>query len=157
MKLVIIDYGMGNLKSIHSAFKYLKIKDIIVSSDYHMIKQADKLLLPGVGSFSKAMEQIDKLKLHEVLDEVVFEDKKPILGICLGMQLLCNSSEEDGGAKGLGYIDAECKKFSIDDIKVPHVGFNQVMSNLNTKLYNNFEDIMIFILRIVIDCKVIMI
>lgn len=137
MKVVIIDYGMGNLKSILSAFKYLKVSDITISNDYNVVKSADKLLLPGVGSFTKAMEQINKQKLHKILDEVVVEDKKPILGICLGMQLLCYSSEEDGGAKGLGYIEAECKQFFIKGLKVPHVGFNQVVPNPNSKLYSN--------------------
>ena len=141
MKLVIVDYGMGNLKSIMSAFKYLKVDDIVLSSDYDVIKNADKLLLPGVGSFPKAMEQIDRLRLHKILDEVVLKDKKPILGICLGMQLLCNSSEEDGGAKGLGYINAKCEKFNLKGIKTPHVGFNQVISHQNTKLYDAFEKI----------------
>lgn len=139
MKLVIVDYGMGNIKSISSAFKYLGVDEILVSNKYEDIKYADKLLLPGVGSFAKAMEQINKLELYKILDEVVLEDKKPILGICLGMQLLCNNSEEDGGARGLGYIDAECRKFSIENIKVPHVGFNQVKSNPNAKLYNGLN------------------
>lgn len=139
MKLVIIDYGMGNLKSISSAFKYLDVNEIIVSNKYEDIKSADKLLLPGVGSFVKAMNQINKMKLHTILDEVVLDDKKPILGICLGMQLLCKSSEEDGGDMGLGYIDAECMRFNIDNLKVPHVGFNQVVINPNAKLYDGFS------------------
>lgn len=138
MKLVIIDYGMGNIKSISSAFKYLGIDQIIVSNKYKDIKSADKLLLPGVGSFVKAVEQIRKVELHKILDEVVLNDKKPILGICLGMQLLCNSSEEDGGSEGLGYIDAICTRFDFANLKVPHVGFNQVSINPNTKLYKGF-------------------
>ena len=140
MKLVIIDYGMGNLKSITSAFKYLNVDDIILSHNHNVIKSADKLLLPGVGSFAKAMEQLEKLELRKILDEVVLEDKKPLLGICLGMQLLCKSSEEDGGAKGLGYVDAKCKKFDAENFKVPHVGFNQVIVNTNTKLYEGFNE-----------------
>lgn len=138
MKLVIIDYGMGNIRSISSAFKYLGVNKIIISSRYEDIKSADKLLLPGVGSFVKAMNQINKMELHKILDEFVLEKKKPLLGICLGMQVLCKSSEEDGGALGLGYIDAECRKFNIDNLKVPHVGFNQVVTNLNAKLYKGF-------------------
>lgn len=141
MKLVIVDYGMGNIKSISSAFKYLGVDEIIVSNRYEDIKSADKLLLPGVGSFAKAMDSINNLEIFKILDEVVLQDKKPILGICLGMQLLCKSSEEDGGAKGLGYIDAECKKFSVENLKVPHVGFNQVRINTNAKLYDGFHAI----------------
>lgn len=138
MKIIIIDYGMGNLKSISSAFKYLNIENIILSNDYAVIKHADRILLPGVGSFVKAMEQIKELELDKILDEIVLEYKKPIFGICLGMQLLCKSSEEEGGGEGLGYIDAECKKFSIENLKVPHVGFNQVMINPHAKLYDGF-------------------
>lgn len=138
MKLVIVDYGMGNLKSIYSAFKYLGIKEIIVSNKYKDIKSADKLLLPGVGSFAKAIDEIKRLELNKFLEEVIIEDKKPLLGICLGMQLLCQSSEEDGGAMGLRFIEAECKKFNINNLKVPHVGFNQVVSNSRAKLYDDF-------------------
>jgi glutamine amidotransferase len=140
MKLVIIDYGMGNLKSIRSAFKYLSVDDIVLSHDYDIIKQADKVLLPGVGSYAKAIDEINKLELNKILDEIVLRDKKPLLGICLGMQLLCNSSEEDGYTNGLGYIDAECKKFNISGSKVPHVGFNQVETNTNSKIYSSFEN-----------------
>ena len=139
MKLVIVDYGMGNLKSISSALKYLSIDNVLLSNDHKTIKEADKLLLPGVGSFVNAMNKIKDLALDKILNEVVLEDKKPILGICLGMQLLCNYSEEDGGAQGLGYVDAECRKFSKENLKVPHVGFNQVISNSNTKLYDGFN------------------
>lgn len=140
MKLTIIDYGMGNLKSIQSAFKHLGVDEILISNKYEDIKSADRLLLPGVGSFAKAMEEVQKLELHKILDEVVVDDKKPILGICLGMQLLCHSSEEDGGADGLRFIDAECKKFNIENLKIPHVGFNQVITNDKAKLFNEFSE-----------------
>ena len=138
MKIVIIDYGMGNLNSLKSTFEYLDVKNITLSNDYDVINQSDKLILPGVGSFGNAMDKIKSLKLDKILNEVVIEKKKPILGICLGMQLLCNSSDEDGGAKGLGYIDAECKKFLTKNLKLPHVGFNQVMINSNAKINKGF-------------------
>lgn len=140
MKVAIVDYGMGNMKSISSAFKYLGVDEVVISSKYKDIKSADKLLLPGVGSFVNAMDKIKDLALDEILGEVILEDKKPILGICLGMQLLCNSSKEDGGSQGLGYVDAECRKFSRKNLKVPHVGFNQVNSNPNTKLYDGLNE-----------------
>jgi glutamine amidotransferase len=139
MKLVIIDYGMGNIKSISSAFQYLGVSQIIVSSKYEDIKSADKLLLPGVGSFSKAVDNLNKLELNKILDEIVIEKQKPILGICLGMQLLCQNSEEDGGAKGLSYVDAVCKKFTTN-LKIPHVGFNQVKINKEAKLFDGFDN-----------------
>ena len=140
MKLVILDYGMGNIKSIVSAFKYLGVENIVVSNKYEDIKLADKLLLPGVGSFSKAMENLCKLELNKILDEMVFEKKKPILGICLGMQLLCQYSEEDCGANGLSYIDAKCELFKSQNLTIPHVGFNQVKINKKTKLFDGFDD-----------------
>ena len=130
---------MGNIKSILSAFKYHNVIDIKVSDKYKDIKEADKLLLPGVGSFARAMQNIKIKELDKYLDEVVVEKQKPILGICLGMQLLTNSSEEDGGAEGLGYIEAQCKKFITESIKVPHVGFNQVNVNINSRIYQNFD------------------
>lgn len=138
MKLVIIDYGMGNLYSLQSTIEHLGINNINISNNFDIINQANKILLPGVGSFVKAMTKIKMLKLDKILDDLILKKKIPILGICLGMQLLCNSSEEDGGTKGLGYIDAECKKFDIENLKVPHVGFNQVELNTNAKINNDF-------------------
>ena len=140
MNITIIDYGMGNIKSIIGALKYLDIKNINVSNKYEDIKSADKLILPGVGSFTKAMENIKKLNIDKYLEEVLLKDKKPILGICLGMQLLCKGSEEDNGSKGLAFINAECKKFDQLDLKIPHVGFNQVVKNKESKLLINLED-----------------
>ena len=144
MKVVIIDYGMGNIKSINSAFKYLDVEDIVVSNKYDDIKTADKLLLPGVGSFVKAMDNLNKLELHKMLDEMILERKKPILGICLGMQLLCKYSEEDGGADGLSHINAKCELFNVKDLKVPHVGFNQVKICKESRLFDGFNDNMDF-------------
>ena len=137
MKVAIVDYGMGNIKSVSSVLKYLGINNIIISKKSKELIAADKLILPGVGSFSKAMEEIKRLDLHHVLDRIVLEDRKPILGICLGMQLMCQGSDEDGGSEGLKYIDASCKRFDIDNHKIPHVGFNQVKSNINSKLYDD--------------------
>lgn len=139
MKLVIIDYGMGNLKSIVSAFKYHGIDDIEITHDYMKIKKADKILLPGVGSFYKAMENIKSLGLQEILDEMVLDKKIPILGICLGMQLLCEFSDEDGGTNGFGYIKAKCNRFQSKNIKIPHVGFNQVYTNEKSVLFDGIE------------------
>ena len=96
MKVVIIDYGMGNIKSIISALRYLKVDKIIVSNESSVINSADKLILPGVGSFSEAIQNIKKKEINKILEECIINDKKPVLGICLGMQLLGMSSTEDG-------------------------------------------------------------
>ena len=140
MKIVIVDYGMGNIKSIVSALKYIGIDDIILSNNLLDIESADKIILPGVGSFAKAMKNIKQLKLNEILSKEVLEKKKPILGICLGMQLMSKSSDEDGLSEGLGFIDAKVSKFKNTYEKVPHVGFNQVDFKENSKLYNGLNN-----------------
>ncbi|TDO77434.1 glutamine amidotransferase [Flavobacterium chryseum] len=135
MKIVIADYGMGNIKSIVSALNYLGVDDIVVSADYETLKSADKIILPGVGSFGKAMIQIKQNNLDHYLKEIVVENKKPLIGICLGMQLLGTSSTEDGFTEGLGFVNGRCIKFDNTDLKVPHVGFNQLKTENRFKLY----------------------
>ena len=135
MKLVIVDYGMGNISSIVSALRYIGLEDIEVTHDFKILSQADKLLLPGVGNFAMAISKIEELGLDEQLKELVTIKQKPILGICLGMQLLGLSSEESGHNKGLGIIPGVVEKFSGTKLKVPHVGFNQVLPNPNSRLY----------------------
>ena len=127
---------MGNIGSIQNMLKYLGV-DSIVTSDKKEIENADKLILPGVGHFKSAMDNINKLGIKEILSYKVLEEKKPILGICLGMQLMCSFSEE-GGVKGLSYIDSLVKKFNFldeNELKVPHMGWNKV------KLINNQSQI----------------
>lgn len=123
--LTIVDYGMGNLRSVRNALGYLG-QDAAVSSDPAAIARSDKLILPGVGSFRRAMENIRARDLFEPLCEAVSARKVPVLGICLGMQLLGGYGEEDGGTEGLGWIPGRVVPFSFDDasIRVPHIGFN---------------------------------
>ena len=130
---------MGNLYSLKSTIEHLGSNDVVISNNFDVINKANKLFLPGVGSFVKAITKIKILKLDKILSDLVLKKKIPIMGICLGMQLLCNSSEEDGGAKGLSLIEAECKKFNIVNLKVPHVGFNQVKLNTNAKINEGFS------------------
>ena len=143
MKITIVDYGMGNINSIIGALKYLKIDEIIVSNSLLEIASADKLILPGVGSFSMAMSNIKKLNIDTYLRDSVLVDKKPILGICLGMQLMADSSTEDSYSQGLGFVKGTVRRFSESSLKVPHMGFNQVEIKPNSKLFkglNNMSD-----------------
>ncbi len=124
-KITIVDYRMGNLGSIRNMLSYLGFESKI-SNRIEDINEADFLVLPGVGKFDSAMKNIKNLKLDDILKENVLEKKTPILGICLGMQIMCLSSEE-GNQKGLGFIDYEVKKFKFSkesNLKVPHMGWN---------------------------------
>jgi len=132
MKLVIIDYGAGNIKSIQFAFKRLGI-DAVLSSDVAEIKAADKIIFPGVGEASSAME---KLK-SSGLDALIPTLKQPVLGICLGMQLMCNYSEE-GATNGMGIFNVDVLRFS-NAVKVPQIGWNQI-SNLNADLFKGIKE-----------------
>ncbi len=139
--ITIVDYGMGNLGSIKNMFKYIGV-EAIIESDIDKIKNASKILLPGVGSFDTAMKKINETDLKEVLDEKALKEQVPILGICLGMQLLTNSSEE-GAISGLGWIDAEAMSFKdrIDKrYRIPHMGWNLVKKSNDSLLTNGFEE-----------------
>ncbi|PWG04385.1 imidazole glycerol phosphate synthase subunit HisH [Polaribacter aquimarinus] len=132
MKLVIINYGAGNIKSIQFAFKRLGI-NAVLSDNVDEIKAADKVIFPGVGEASSAM----KMLRESGLDKIIPTLKQPVLGICLGMQLMCNHSEE-GNTKGLGIFDVEVKKFS-KTVKVPQMGWN-VIYNLESKLFSGIKE-----------------
>jgi len=140
--LVIIDYKMGNLRSVQKAFEKIGC-NAIISNDKDIILNAKKLVLPGVGAFKDGMKHLEELDLIETLNKKVLEDKIPILGICLGMQLLSKKSYENGETEGLGWIDAEVIKFEFDNknLKVPHVGWNEVIfQDEDNLLFSNIEN-----------------
>ncbi len=121
--IVIVDYGMGNLGSICNMLKRIGTTSI-VSNSIEEIQKATKLILPGVGAFDAAMTRINESGLREVLNRKVLEDKVPVLGICLGMQLLTYGSEE-GKLPGLGWIPSQTKKIPAEErLKIPHMGWN---------------------------------
>lgn len=123
--ITIVNYGMGNLGSIKNMFKHIGVPAAI-TSDLADIADAHKLLLPGVGAFDSAMERINGSGLREILDRKALQEKIPILGICLGMQLLTSSSEE-GKILGLGWLAAKTTRFPVKQgLKVPHMGWNLV-------------------------------
>ncbi|MDA7857726.1 imidazole glycerol phosphate synthase subunit HisH [Gammaproteobacteria bacterium] len=136
MKIVIIDYGMGNRRSIVSAVKKISEKiEIIYSNNPDEIRSADRLILPGVGSFGAAVDNLHSSGLRSVLNELVVDKKIKILGICLGMQLLCNTSDESPDKYGLGYINGHLSRFlEADSVRIPHVGFNTVCSENSSLL-----------------------
>jgi glutamine amidotransferase len=132
MKLVIINYGAGNIKSIQFAFKRLGV-DAILSNDIDEIRAADKIIFPGVGEASTAMKMLQESGLDKVIPTL----KQPVLGICLGMQLMCKSTEE-GNTKGLGIFNVEVKKFT-KAVKVPQMGWN-VISDLKSDLFTGIKE-----------------
>ena len=140
-RILILDYGMGNIFSVKKKIKSFGLNPII-SNSAEEILNSDKIILPGVGHFSKAMKNLKKLNVIKALNEKVLEKKTPVLGICLGMQLMALSSEE-GESNGLGWFDATVKKFSVKDklnFKVPQMGWNTISVNKKSDLMNNIPD-----------------
>ena len=130
--IAIIDYDAGNVKSVQNALKKLGF-EAVITSDIETIKNAEKVIFPGVGEASSAMKKLQERGLDAVIQNL----KQPVLGICLGMQLMCNASEE-GNTKALGIFDCEVKLFPNSDI-VPHMGWNNV-SEMKGKLLENISD-----------------
>ncbi len=125
--IAIVDYGMGNLKSVSKAFEEVGAK-VLVTSDPDLIKKAKALVLPGVGAFGRGMENLKRLNLIPAICEAARE-KKPILGICLGLQLLFTEGFEHGVHQGLDLIKGKVLKF--EGVKIPHMGWNQVGGRSN--------------------------
>lgn len=132
MRIIIIDYGAGNIKSIQFAFKRLGV-DAVLSNNIDEIKAADKVVFPGVGEASSAMKMLREIGLDTIIPTL----KQPVLGICLGMQLMCNSSEE-GNTKGLRIFNVDIKRFS-NSVKVPQMGWN-VISDLKSDLFKGIKE-----------------
>lgn len=124
--IALIDIGIGNINSVAKALKRLRIDYKIVSNPIGMVNYS-KIIFPGVGSFSEASQKLEQSGLKKMIRDAVVQDKKPFLGICLGMQLIAKSSEEGGESLGLELIDAEVIRIPRNDkIKIPHVGWNNV-------------------------------
>ena len=136
--IVIIDYGIGNIFSLRHALDALSYSKVKVSRAYYDIKNADVLILPGVGAFQHCMSNLIKYNLIDILNDMVILRKKPILGICVGMQLMSNFSEEHGINKGLGWIPGKVVKLKVSpNTVIPHVGWNDISICKNNKLFEN--------------------
>lgn len=137
--IAILDYDAGNLKSVEKAFAYIG-QDAIVTRDYHEIIKADHVVLPGVGSFGNAMNHLKKYELDKVIYELV-EKNVPFLGICLGLQLLFESSEESPGVEGLGVLKGDILKIpEKEGLKIPHIGWNDLSYPNRGRLFQNIDE-----------------
>lgn len=154
--IAIIDYGLGNLRSISRKIERLGYP-VIVTRNINKLRAADKLILPGVGHFKTGMQNLKKYRLIPVLNELVLVQKKPILGICLGLQLFCQHSQE-GDVDGLGWLKAEVKSFKNDprfpDLPIPHMGWNKIDVVKDNKLLNgiNKNQRFYFVHSYFVDC-----
>lgn len=139
--ITIIDYGMGNLGSVQNMVKKIGY-DSIITSDKEKIIEANKLILPGVGKFDAGMHNLEERGLIDILNKKVKIDKTPLLGVCLGMQLITNFSEE-GNVRGLGWIEAETLKFNFNNsknLKVPHMGWNFIEEVTQSKIIDEIYE-----------------
>ncbi len=137
--IAIIDYDAGNIKSVEKAVKRFE-QDVVLTRDAEVLRKADKVILPGVGAFGDAMDKLEKYGLVEVIHEIVAA-KKPFLGICLGLQLLFEESEETPGVKGLGILKGKIVRIPEENgLKVPHIGWNSLQFEKETKLLAGLQD-----------------
>ncbi|RGD64896.1 imidazole glycerol phosphate synthase subunit HisH [Lachnospiraceae bacterium OF09-6] len=135
----IIDYDAGNLKSVEKALHYLG-KEVIVTRDPEQLRQVDKVILPGVGAFGDAMAKLKEYHLDTLIHEIA-DSGKPFLGICLGLQLLFEESEESPGVEGLGILKGKIKRIPDEDgLKVPHIGWNSLHLEHNGRLFQNIPE-----------------
>ncbi len=140
--IVIVDYEAGNTFSVFNAIFTLGYNKVKISHHEEVIRKADVLILPGVGAFDTCSNNLRSRYLDKILEEEVFTNSKPILGICVGMQLLASYSEENGIHQGLGWIEGSVKKIDIDTniLSVPHVGWNEVNYKLKDPIFEKNED-----------------
>ena len=137
-EIVIIDYNTGNVDSVIKATKLFN-SSVELTNNSKVIENAKKIILPGQGSFNYGMEQLHNLGLVNLIKDKVINKKTPILGICLGMQILANSGIENKYTEGLGFIDGEIKKIPTK-YKLPHIGWNEVSFTNTNKIFSNIEN-----------------
>jgi len=139
--IVIVDYGLGNLTSIANMFRKFG-GQVVISANHHEIEAAEKIILPGVGHFKTGMNNLVQTGLKNLLDRIVLVEKRPILGICLGAQLMTRHSEE-GNTDGLGWVDANTVRFrseEIDGLKIPHMGWREISIAKTNKILSGLPN-----------------
>ena len=145
MKVIIVDYSSGNISSVVNSFKEVaqnKVK-IEITSDLEKIKASDKIVLPGQGSFKSCVDALNKISgLSDALNEFVTVNKKPLLGICVGLQMFADVGYEETETKGLGWISGKVSKIDNQNgkFKLPHIGWNEINIVKDSKIFNNIED-----------------
>ena len=145
MKVTIVDYSSGNISSVINSFKEVAQNKVTieVTSDLNKIKSSDKIVLPGQGSFKSCVDALNKINgLNDTLNELVIANKKPLLGICVGLQMFADIGYEETETKGLGWISGKVSKINNQNgkFKLPHIGWNEINIVKDSKIFNNIED-----------------
>ena len=135
----ILDYGSGNVNSVYNILEYMKYPAVI-SNNKNQIMKSTHIILPGVGSFGSAMDKIKSTIPINVLENEVFKNQKPILGICVGMQVFANKGFENGEFEGLGWIDGIVEKLNSKDLSLPHIGWQNIKINHESKIVNDIRN-----------------
>jgi len=156
LNVAVVDYGMGNVKSLENAISRVGNFNILVTGDSDLIRGADVIVLPGVGAFAEAMKKLKDRNLLEALNDVAIKKKKPVLGICLGMQLLFETSEEKSLTEGLGWIPGQVVYIRPElNLRIPHIGWNSlVLSNQDSMFsFLNHDKDFYFIHSLHVECE----
>ena len=152
-RVVIIDYGLGNVGSVKNALDYLRI-DSTISGNPATIARSTHIILPGVGTFGEGIGNLRKRSLEKILNEMVVKKKRPFLGVCLGMQLLAEVGEENGLHKGLGWIGGKVAKIRSKKLPLPHIGWNDVKVKMADSIFKAIEpNIFYFVHSFVLKTK----
>jgi len=137
--IAIVNYGMGNVRSVQKALEHVAPNDrVILTDDAKIIDSADRIVFPGQGAMGACMQALNEHNLVDIIKRC--EHEKPFLGICLGLQLLFDHSEENGGTKGLSIVSGDVVRFPKNDLKIPHMGWNSVKQTQDHPLWHNIKD-----------------
>ena len=139
MSIAIVDYGMGNVRSVQKAIEHVAPNDqVFLTDNAKLISEADRIVFPGQGAMGACMQALNEHGLVDVIKQAANE--KPFLGICLGLQLLFDHSQENGGTDGLSIIPGDVVKFDKSELKIPHMGWNNVKQDIEHPLWHNIDD-----------------